>query len=280
MWAIRCVHEAKMHEDNCFVTLTYRDGDLPVHGTLVKHHFQDFLKRLRAQHCEYEENDQGDRVCTNPISYFHCGEYGKVCPYCRERHGLGRPHYHALLFGYWPDDCELYQEKNGVRTYTSAKLARVWKKGFVVVADVTPQSAAYCTRYVLKKRTGCMAPEWYVRIDCRSGELLPLAPEYATMSRNPAVGRRYYDEFGEDVYPEDNVVINGFLMKPPRYYDELFKQENEDEFEELKGRRREAMKENAHNNTPARLGVRKQCHDAKLARSERSYEDESDPEGI
>lgn len=268
MWAIRCVHEAKMHEENSFVTLTYRDGDLPVHGTLVKHHYQDFFKRLR--------HHVGDRE----ISYFHCGEYGKVCPYCRERHGLGRPHYHALIFGYWPADAELYQEKGGVRTYTSVELSRIWRKGFVVVADVTPQSAAYCTRYVLKKRTGVMAPEWYVRIDCRTGELVPLAPEYATMSRNPAIGRRYYEEFGDDVYPEDNVVINGFLMKPPRYYDELFKQENDEEFEELKERRREAMKENAHNNTPARLAVRKQCHDAKLARSERSYEDESDPEGI
>ena len=28
-WAVRCVHEAQMHKDNCFLTLTYRDGCVP-----------------------------------------------------------------------------------------------------------------------------------------------------------------------------------------------------------------------------------------------------------
>lgn len=28
-WAIRCAHEASLYEENCFITLTYRDEDLP-----------------------------------------------------------------------------------------------------------------------------------------------------------------------------------------------------------------------------------------------------------
>ena len=27
-WAMRCVHEASMHQDNCFITLTYNDENL------------------------------------------------------------------------------------------------------------------------------------------------------------------------------------------------------------------------------------------------------------
>jgi len=48
-WAIRMVHEASMHEDNCFITLTYAPEYLPPDGSLVKSDFQKFMKRLRKQ---------------------------------------------------------------------------------------------------------------------------------------------------------------------------------------------------------------------------------------
>lgn len=35
-WAVRCVHEAALHEDNAFITLTYDDDHLPYGGTLKK----------------------------------------------------------------------------------------------------------------------------------------------------------------------------------------------------------------------------------------------------
>jgi len=46
-WAIRCVHEASMHENNCFITLTYAPEYLPPDGGLIKSDFQKFIKRLR-----------------------------------------------------------------------------------------------------------------------------------------------------------------------------------------------------------------------------------------
>lgn len=46
-WATRCVHEAHMHDYNCFITLTYSPEHLPEGGTLVRKHFTDFMKRLR-----------------------------------------------------------------------------------------------------------------------------------------------------------------------------------------------------------------------------------------
>lgn len=63
-WAVRCMHEAKMHEHNCFLTLTYDDERLPGRywtglyrqdgtkayaGTLHYRDVQLFFKRLRRK---------------------------------------------------------------------------------------------------------------------------------------------------------------------------------------------------------------------------------------
>ena len=48
-WAIRCVHEAKMHEQNCFITLTYAPEHLPKNESLELRDFQLFMKRLRKK---------------------------------------------------------------------------------------------------------------------------------------------------------------------------------------------------------------------------------------
>ena len=45
-WAMRCVHEASLHEDNCFITLTYADDYLPPLASLRKTDFQKFMKRF------------------------------------------------------------------------------------------------------------------------------------------------------------------------------------------------------------------------------------------
>ena len=40
-WAIRCMHEASLYKNNCFVTLTYADEHLPADYSL---HYDDFQK--------------------------------------------------------------------------------------------------------------------------------------------------------------------------------------------------------------------------------------------
>ncbi len=45
---MRCVQEASQYENNCFITLTYNDENLPETGSLNKHEWQSFMKRLRA----------------------------------------------------------------------------------------------------------------------------------------------------------------------------------------------------------------------------------------
>ena len=34
-WAIRCVHEASLHSQNSFITLTYNNDNLPANGSLA-----------------------------------------------------------------------------------------------------------------------------------------------------------------------------------------------------------------------------------------------------
>lgn len=46
-WAMRCVHEASLHLDNCFITLTYNDQHIPSDAGLRLRDYQLFMKRLR-----------------------------------------------------------------------------------------------------------------------------------------------------------------------------------------------------------------------------------------
>ena len=56
-----------------------------------------------------------------------------------------------------------------------------------------------------------------------------IEPEYATMSRRPGIGYNWFQKYKTDVYPHDYVVINGFKVKPPRYYDNLLPEEERDQ---------------------------------------------------
>ena len=208
-WAIRCVHEAQMHEENCFITLTFNDYDLVMRDqqSINVKDFQNFMKKLRNS--------------TNlKIRYFHCGEYGDK--------NL-RPHYHAILFGYDFPDKILFANKNGNKLYISQKLKELWPYGFSTIGDVTFDSAAYVARYCTKKINGDDADTHYLTED---GEYL--TPEYATMSRgnnlptsdprhSRGIGYTWFQKYASDVYPHDYCEIDGKKIPPPRYYDNLLR---------------------------------------------------------
>lgn len=130
-WVIRCKHE--LITNNCkgtFFTLTYRPKDLKVTalkpeneydklGTLCREDFYKFFKRLRHLFPDRE------------LRYFACGEYGAL---------KWRPHYHVLLFGIDPEECE-------------EAIRDKWKHGNVDISrlPVTEKVAAYIVGYVTKK---------------------------------------------------------------------------------------------------------------------------------
>lgn len=252
-WAVRCVHESSLHADNCFITLTYDNSNLPSDGSLDISHFQKFMKRLRKR-----LGKAGKRV-----RFFHCGEYGET---------FGRPHYHACLFGYDFPDKELYKEVNGCKLYTSKILQELWPFGFSTIGDVTFESAAYVARYVMKKVTGPMAEDHYSRVDLDTGEVFSISPEYVTMSRRPGIGAGWLDKFEGDVYPSDFLVLRGVKMRPPRFYDNRYELVDPVALDKLKAKRCREGKKFVDNSTPERLHVREVVQRARLTQLKRSVE--------
>lgn len=227
-WALRCVHESKFHHSNCFITLTYDDAHVPQGGTLVKKHFQDFMKRFRKS------------IAPKKVRYYMCGEYGEQ---------LGRPHYHALIFGYdFPDKVPFKYRKDSI-LYVSEHLQNLWPFGFVTLGEVTYQTAAYCAKYATKKVFGDQASEHY-------GDRLP---EYSTMSLKPGIGFSYWEKYQKEILQHDSVVRNGRVFPIPRFYTEKF---TDDEQAMLKAARSEKL--HMADQSLARLRVREAVKLSKL----------------
>jgi len=191
-WALRCTHEAELHEDNSFVTLTYDDEHLPLNNgipTLRKQDFVLFMKRLRKKR-------------DHRISFFQCGEYGE----------LGRPHHHALLFNCGFADRYLWRRSGSHPLYRSEELETLWKGGQCEIGEIGFDSAAYVAGYTMK-----------LKQNLKPGQ----EREYLTMSRRPAIGKQWIEKNMKDVYPRDEVITRpGNKNKPPRYYDQQLEKLN------------------------------------------------------
>lgn len=186
MWASRIMLEAQSHKQNCFITLTYDERHCP--PFLSKRDVQLFIKRLRKE-------------IQWPIRYFLCGEYGEKSALNNED-GKGRPHYHAIIFGYdFPDKVLLSKSKSGMMLYISPLLSKLWPFGISSVGSVTAESAQYCAKYSLKKKT--------------SGTDLG---EFVLMSRRPGIGLNGYSK---DIWLTDKLYIAGQKWSIPRYFEKI-----------------------------------------------------------
>lgn len=274
-WAVRCMHEASLHQDNAFITLTFNDQHLPKDNSLNVKIFQDFMKRLRKK---YEPKT---------IRFFHCGEYGQVCETCRKSEPIcrceqfipriGRPHYHALLFGHDFSDKVHHQTIRGNKLYTSAQLEKLWSFGFSTIGEVNFETAAYVARYITKKITGDKATEHYTDFDRFTGEIhAELQPEYTTMSRRPGIGKNWIDKYMGDVYPHDYVVIEKkdtmVKVRPPKYYDTQHELTYPFDHDEIKERRQLAGLKHVENNTYERLRAREELQLRKFKQLKRGLE--------
>lgn len=251
-WAVRCVHEASLHDDNCFATLTFNDAHLPDNGSVSVRDLQLFMKRLR-------------RRFGRGIRFFGCGEYGEI---------NARPHYHVCLFNHDFKDKKLWKIKNDYPLFTSASLQELWPWGFSSLGALTFQSAAYTARYVMKKMTGEPAEAHYHWHDPVTGEVRPRSPEFVTMSRRPGLGLGWLDKYGDDLKggSGDFVVMNGAKMRPPRYYDEQFEVTDPSHYKASKRSRVRKARKHSANNTPDRLKVREKVQQSRLALLPREIE--------
>lgn len=208
-WAIRCTHEAQLHEHNCWLTLTYDNDHLPEGGTLVKADLQKFFKRYRKR--------------CGKLRYYACGEYGEK---------LGRPHYHAIIFGHDFADKKLHQSGK-FPLYVSETLSSIWPLGHAILANFSFESAAYTARYCCKKITGKNSGEYY-------GDRIP---EFSLQSTTPGIGYEFFIKYYDDIVNHDRVVTrNGMVCKPPRYYDKLLAGCDVELLEKNKEKRKEDIK--------------------------------------
>ena len=243
-WALRCIHESKFHEDNCFLTLTY-DPDLKGYSpSLNKRDICLFLKSLRR------------KIEPQKIRFFQCGEYGDLNLH---------PHHHVLLFGYSFPDRVKCVTKSGQIYYRSKELESLWKHGFSSIGDLTFESAAYVARYVLKKLNGDQAQFYTDR---------GIIPPFVTMSRRPGIGAKFFEKFSSDFYPKDFITFdNGRRLKPPKYYDKLFEQfHGEDALKPIKDKRKQYAKlpETAVERNLARLSIKEQAAKFKAMNKKRT----------
>lgn len=224
VWANRCYLESLCHDHTWFITLTYRDENLKLNKfglpTLEKDAISKFMRALR------------DRLGHNHnIRYFGCGEYGDAKG---ERQGFN-PHYHIIVFGAplldlvidLPDMTKdklpsgrypIYRRKNqyGDFVYFSQTIYDCWQKGKIEVEEATWNTAAYVSRYVVKKQKG-LSSNIYKRLD--------IVPEFIRMSNRPGIGSDWFQANKDKLLDSDYLSVkNGDKVNtqhPPRYFEKM-----------------------------------------------------------
>lgn len=247
MWSLRIMHESKLWDRNCFVTVTYDPGFLPAHGSLQYRDVQLFHKRLRKRFGAFR--------------FFVVGEYGEE---------LSRPHYHSCYFGFFPPDAKRLRSlcEERFASYSSESLAQLWGKGHVHVGDLTYQSAAYAAGYIFKKLHGKLGDDYYKRID-QDGVWHPIEPEFARMSLRPGIGRGWYERFSSDFHTHDVAIFDGKRFPVPKYYDRLLERADPVRLAELREDRELRALPFRADNHPDRLIVKAEVAHASLAHRDR-----------
>lgn len=214
-WAVRAIHEAKFHEKNSFITLTYAPEYLPQGGTLVVKDTQDFLKRLRKA------------VSPAKVRFMCAGEYGTR---------YSRPHYHLLIFGYDFPDKYPYKIVHGYIYYRSPQLERLWPFGISMIGDVTFESAAYVARYIVKKVKGSE--------ELKDSIYQGRKAEFMTMSRKPGIAHDWIEKYKDSVYAVDSVIFrDNIRCKPPRFYDAYLEVTDPERFARVRAARARLARE-------------------------------------
>lgn len=166
--AIRALFEIKGYDplqEHAFVTLTVDDEHMEevFPGARLQHRpFQLFMKRMRKRGID--------------VRYLMCGEYGEK---------THRPHYHAILFGWFPLDS--YFDTSGC-FHGSKLLEELWPFGHVVVDRVNSNRVFYVAGYTLK--VGVDDDRWR---------------PYVRWSRRPGLGSKYIDDYAWNVIVKKDV---------------------------------------------------------------------------
>lgn len=202
-WAFRILDECSLHADNCFLTLTYNNDNLPADHSVSRREHQLFLKKLRKA------------LAPRKIRFFVSGEYGKLTM---------RPHYHYIIFNWYPDDAVFFKvDGKGTKLYRSKFLEKIWTKGFSSVGKVTYDTALYCAKYLQKAQFLDDVPQHLVECD-GIDFLINIKPPFVLMSNRPGIG---YDAVYNHISSlrTDRIYAAGRYTKVPRYYLKVFERD-------------------------------------------------------
>lgn len=258
-WATRCVHEAQLHRYNCYITLTYNQENLPKYHSLQHEHFALFMKKLRHR-VGNDANILGGILASNQgqrrkssienktlsARFYQGGEYGDL---------YGRPHYHAILFGIDFADKQYHgRTKAGQKIYRSPTLEQLWKHGYSSVGGVSFATAAYISRYIMKKRTGDKKDKYEI-LDPDTGEIAEKKKEYNCMSRAPGIGKAWWEKYKADLVHDQVITNSGRKLRPPRFYDKQLKRHDLALYQATKLARELEALAHQQDHTPERLAV-------------------------
>ena len=192
-WTLRSSLELQKYDKACVLTLTYRDSDLPENGNLNYKDVQLFLKKLRNR-------------TKQKIKMMCCCEYGSKTL---------RPHYHIILFNYFPDDIpkigdqlKWYKRtRKGSLLFKSKFLENLWSHGFVDVGLVNHQTCRYVSQYCCKKVF--KTSKDYV-------DKIKEAPEKLVCS--VGFGLDWFLRNYRAVIDSGKIILGGFTFSIPRYF--------------------------------------------------------------
>lgn len=186
-WALRLQCESLMHENQCFITLTYENAP----ESVSKRDCQLFLKRLR-------------KSLKKKISYYLTAEYGS---------NTNRAHYHAIIFGHNFRDHLTYKVTSDL--YSHPTLESAWGLGHCSIGQVTPASINYVASYSQKKLDRKQSEKFYNNL----GEIR--TPEFSLMSKRPAIGLSFYQKYQSTLEKHGTIIINGTPVAVPNYFNRI-----------------------------------------------------------
>lgn len=193
-WATRLLHESLNYEFSSFLTLTYSDEYNPFELSIDV--AQKWQKRLRTSYFRAGHKDK--------LKFFTCGEYGNESSYF-SLDGIGRPHYHSIVFGLNPYSDETYQLLKDTWVYQDYELLDRHK----LIESVNYYNARYCAQYVLKK---------YNDDDFIKSVYGDKQQPFRIMSKG--IGKNYIEK-NKDFLEEFNLMYAGngkALISLPSYY--------------------------------------------------------------
>jgi hypothetical protein len=201
---VRLRHEGQYHaslgRESTSLCLTYAPAFLPPLGSLCAAHWTTFLNSLRR------------RVHRRGGPGFSFDVVGEMSP-----PPALRPHYHAALFGYWPPDAKRCGESRaGNPEFQSDEIDELWGKGRATFQQWTHGAASYISGHNSAKLMSRKLDLW-VR-DSEGRVLGKREPEFHRCSTRPGIGRRGFEQHGEQMLRLGFTVAGDKPVALPSYY--------------------------------------------------------------